>query len=184
MSNEELIAFLKKNPVGLAFAVLSLGLFGGWYYRGGEVPVTEAELAQKQTEGERYALNLTNSAQLQEQFDIVAAANKEIEERLVRASQINKNYQFFFKLEADSGAKLVGDPRQSALATVKGAKGAFVPVSFGVTVSGDYAQVLKFLQRLESGVHYCRVLSATCSVPLERNLPLTLSLNLDLLGVP
>jgi hypothetical protein len=185
MSNEELIAFVKKNPIGIVCGVLSLALFGGWYYRSGDVPEKEADLAQKQAEGERYALNLTAGLQLKEQFESLAAANKEIEHRLVRASQIGPNYQFFYKLESETGVKLT-DPRQSPLAAPRkdAAKAAYTPVAFNVVLSGDFTQVLNFLRRLESGAHYCRVLSATCSVASERSQPLNVNLTLELLGVP
>jgi hypothetical protein len=185
MSNEELIAFVKKNPIGIGCGALSLALFGGWYYRSGDVPAAEAELAQKQAEGERYALNLVNATQLPEQYEAVVAANKEIESRLVHASQLGKNYQFFYKLESESGVKIT-DPRQAAIAPPKkdAAKTAFSPVGYNVALSGDLSQVLNFLRRLESGAHYCRVTNITCTVPPERSLPLTVNVGLELLGLP
>ena len=185
MSNEELIAFVKKNPIGIVCGVLSLALFGGWYYRNGDVPEKEADLAQKQAEGERYALNLTAALQLKEQVDSLAVANKEVEARLVHANKLGPNLQFFFKLESETGVKLT-DPRQSPLAAPRkdAAKSAYTPVVFSVILSGDFAQVLNFLRRLESGAHYCRVLSATCSVASERSQPLNVNLTLELLGVP
>ena len=186
MSNEELIAFVKKNPIGIGCGVLSLALFGGWYYRSGDVPAEVQEVAQKSAEAQRYELNLNNAKQLQEQFDALVAANKEVDSRLVRASQLGKNVQFFFKLETESGAKLTTDPRQAPLSPPgkNAVKGAYSAVQFSVTVSGDLPQILGFLRRLESGVHYCRVLGGSCTVPQERSLPLTLSLTLELLGLP
>ena len=185
MSNEELIAFLKKNPIGIGCSVLSLALFGGWYYRSGDVPDKEADLAQKQAEGERYALNLVNALQLKDQFDSLVVANKEVESRLVHANRLGPNLQFFFKLESETGVKLT-DPRQSGLTAPKkdATKSAYTPVGFSVVLTGDFTQTLNFLRRLESGAHYCRVLSASCSVPQDRSLPLNVNLSLELLGVP
>lgn len=186
MSNEELLAFVKKNLVGTICGGLSLLALGGWYYRSGDVPTIEQEVAAKSAEAQRYELNLLNAKQLQEHVDALLAANKEIDSRLVRGSQLGRNVQFFYKLENESGAKLTTDPRQSPLAPPgkNAAKGAYTPVAFSVTVSGDLPQLLRFLRRLESGVHYCRVLGASCTVPQERSLPLTLNLSLELLGLP
>jgi hypothetical protein len=186
MSNEELIALIKKNPISVGCGVLSLLLFGGWYYRSGEVPSVEQQVKEKSEESQKYALNLTNAAQLQEQFDTLVAANKEVDNRLLRASQLGKNLQYFYKLETESGAKLITDPRQAPIpAPAKtGAKTVYSSVPFSVSVQGDLGQVLGFLRRLESGAHYCRVVSATCTVPQERSLPLTLTVSLELLGLP
>ena len=48
------------------------------------------------------------------------------------------------------------------------------------------AQLLLFLHHLESGAHYVRVLSGTCALnnSVKRDSPLTLSLSLELLGLP
>ena len=185
MSNEELIAFLKKNWIGAICFAVSVAAFGWWYYRSGDVPAKDQDLQQKSVEAQRYALNLNNSTQLQDQFDILVAANKEVAARLV-SKDIGKNIQYFYKLENESGAKLVTDPRQApAAGPAKGAvKGSYQPVQFTVAVQGDLSQVLGFLRRLESGAHYGRVLGATCTVPQERSLPLSLALSLELLGLP
>ena len=61
MTNEEVIAFVRKNPVSIGCGVLSLVLAGLSYWRSGQVPDSEAELMQKSAEGERYAANLKNA---------------------------------------------------------------------------------------------------------------------------
>jgi hypothetical protein len=186
MSNEALIALVKKNPVGVLCALLSLALFGGWYYRSGDVPDTEQVLQQKSAEAERYSANLSNASQLKEQFDLLVAANKEIDSRLLHARDSVSNIQYFYKLEKESGVKLTSDPRQAPISSQKkdAAKGACQPLAFSVSVQGDLTQVLNFLGRLESGAHYCRVLGFTCTAPQVRSQPLSVSMNLELLGLP
>ena len=185
MSNEELIALIKKNPISVACLVLSLALFGGWYYRNGEVPAKEQDLQQKSAEAQRYALNLTNATQLQEQYDALLVVNKEVAARLV-SKDIGKNYEYLYKIEGESGAKLSTDPRQSMPTPPKkdAPKTVYAAIPFSLSLQGDYAQLLAFLRRLESGAHYGRVLGATLSVPPERSMLLNLSLNFELLGLP
>lgn len=197
MSNEELYAFIKKNPIGVTCAVLSLVLVLAWFVRSGTcadllglelldaVPAAEKELGEKTKEAKGYETNAHYSAKMKEQLDALVAANKEIDARLVRASQLGANYQIFYRLISESGVKQV-DLRQIGVA--QGAKAAgktFVPVGFSVTVSGDFAQTIHFLRLLETGPRYCRVLTAGCSVPSgDRNGPCTLGLTVEFLGLP
>lgn len=183
MSNAELAAFVKKNPISIGSGVLSLLLAGAIYFFSGQVPEAETELGTKQAEGEKHAANLTNEKQLKEHYDALVAANKEIEHRLMRGSQTFANQQYFFKLEGETGTKLtaynpgpVGPPKPKA---------AFTSVPFGVTVQGTLPQLLDFLHRIESGEHYCRVLTFQLSGSgADKNAALNLALNLELLGLP
>ena len=143
------------------------------------------------TQGERIDANLKNGVQLADQYAAISAARKEIEARLIRPDELAKNLQFFYKLEADTGTKLV-DLRQNVLVPGKaGGKGktAYTGIVYAVAVRGDYSRLLDFLRRLESGQRYCRVMSATLigvsnGVEGSRGNDLTLNLGLELLGQP
>lgn len=184
MTKDELVALVRKNPIGVGCAVLSLALAGAIYYRSGQVPESEAELVQKSTEGERYAANLKSATQLQEHYDAIVAANKEIDARIVRYSQLAVNLRYFYKLESDTGVKLTTDPRISAPAAKKDPKAAFVAIPCNLSVQGTLPQLLSFLRRLESGTHYCRVLTVSLGGSANRSAPLNLTLTLELLGLP
>ncbi len=184
MTNQELMALLKKNPVGVGCGVLTLLLAVGLYFRSDSLPVAAADLEQKSAEGQRFAANLKNAAQLHEQLATITQAGNEIEGHLVRASELAKNLQFFYRLEAETGTKLI-ELRQQPVPIVKGgAKSMFVPVTFSVGLQGDYTQLLEFLRRLEHGAHYCRLVgTAIVGTSIERG-PLRLTLTVDLLGQP
>lgn len=187
MTNEELFALLKKNPIGVACGVLSIALGAGIYFRSDEVPAAEAELAQKTEEGSRLAANLQNAAQLKEQDEALTVAEKELESRLMHASQKLTNLQFFYKLESDTGVKMTANPSQGTLTPQPKSAGKTVysVVPFNITVQGTLVQLIDYLHRLESNARYCRVMSVTCGAPSsERGGPITLTLNLELLGVP
>lgn len=184
MSGDDLKVLVKKHPVSVGCGLLSLALAAGIYFRGGEIPDSDADLAARTADAERFATNIKNSAQLKEQLEALVAANKEIDARIIRAGQLGINNQYFFKLESETGTKLV-DFRQAPLQPVKGAKTVFTPVPFNVSVQGTLPQLFEFLHRLESGAHYCRVIGATCGIaPANRGGPMTLALNLELLGLP
>jgi hypothetical protein len=182
MTNEELLAVVKKHPVAVGSGVLSLILAVAIYFRSDAIPAATQELEAKSTEADRYAANLKNAARLKEQLDALVAANKEVDSRLVRISAQGTNSQFFYKLESESGVRLLNFQQT----TQTGAKsGSFVPVGFTVTAQGDLSQLLSFLNMLESGAHYARVMNASCTLTgPKRDAPLTLTLTLELLGQP
>jgi hypothetical protein len=186
MTKDDLVALVKKNPISFGCGALSLALIAGLYFRSGEIPAAEAELQQRSAEAERYALNLKNAAQLKEQLDEITAHNKTIESRMVRILDLPINQQYFRVLARDSGVNIMDFGQSTMGANVpKGAKAAYIPVGFKVSVQGTFPQVLNFLRTLESGTHYCRVLSATCGTnATNRATPLTLQLSLELLGLP
>jgi hypothetical protein len=187
ISQKQVIAFIKKNPIGFGCGALCLMLAAAMYYRSDLVPAAEAELEQQSSEAERLASNLKNAAQLQEQLDAMIAAGKQVEARLVQPGDLAKNQQYFYRLEAETGTKI--DCHQNGLSAEKDRKTLYLSVPYSVTVQGDYAQILNLLRRLESGAHYCRVLGATLvavggGAGEASDGALTLTLNLELLGQP
>ena len=185
MTNEQLMAAIKRRPLGVTCFLLSCALVAAIYFRHGALPEAEQLLAQKTDENQKIGLNVSYSAQLKDQTEAIEAFNKEIAARIIRASQLGNNTQYFYTLESDTGVKLL-DLRQTTPSIVaKPAKGSFLPVAFSITVQSDLNHVLTFLRQLENGTHYCRVLTATCSGnAATRSAPLTLALSLELLGTP
>lgn len=187
ITTEQISEFAKKNPVSVGCGVLIIALLATAYFRLELPGEAEAELEQKSNEAARLAANLKNATHLKEHFDGITNAQKQIEARLIQPKQLTTNSQYFYKLESETGAKLL-DLRQSALSSAarKEIKGAYVPTIFTLSVQGDYSQVLTFLRRLENGSHFCRVLTASCNTSSAERAggQLTLGVNLELLGFP
>jgi hypothetical protein len=189
ISNEQVTTFVKDNPVAVACAALAIVLGVGIYFRGNNIPEAERLLDEKSSLGQRIDANIKNGVQLPEQLAAITAARQEIEERLVHPDELAKNQQYFYKLEADTGIKLV-DLRQNPMPKIvaKGPKMNYVPVGYSVVVRGDYAKLLDFLRRLESGQRFCRVATANLNLggasDKDRAGDLTVSLGLELLGQP
>lgn len=184
MTNQELVAFIKKNPISVGCGVLCLAVGVAMYLRSDLFPTAETTLAEKSDLGQRYITNIKNSAQLQEQFDRVVAANKEIDSRVLRSNDLGVFSEFFYKLESDTGVKFREFRPNPPSGAAKG-KSAFVPVSFSITATGDMGQLLQFLRQLESGAQYARIMSAAFSVNNNtRSEPIMMALNLEVLGKP
>lgn len=184
MTNAELFAFVRKNPIGIGCGVVALALGGAIYFRADHIPEAEAELEQKSTEAERYKNNLKNATQLQEHYDAIVAVNKAIDARIVRASQYAKNLQYFYKLESETGVKLTTDPRIAPPAAKKDPKATYLSIPVSLSVQGNYPQLLECLRRLENGTHFCRVLNVSLASAADRNAVLSFTISLELLGLP
>jgi len=182
MTNQDLIAFVKKHPISIGCGLLSVLLAGAIYYRGAQVPDSEEQVQRMSEQSENYKANIKNGAQLKEQLDALVVANKEIERRLIHASQNLPNQQYFYQLQSDTGIKLVVLDQTTKTVAKPTGKNSFAPIGFLVSAQGTLPQILDFLRRLESGEHYCRVLTATCAS--SPNKTLTLSLSLEVLGLP
>lgn len=189
MTNQELLALVKKNPVSVGCGLLALALGVGFYFRSDQIPAVTAQLDQVSAEGRRLTANIRNAAQLAEQIAVLEEAGRKIAPRLVSAPELAKNLQYFYKLEADTGTKLL-DLRQlppAVAVSTKAPPAAYAGVGFALSVEGEYPALIEFLRRLENGTHYCRVLNAavtTTSGEVDRNGPLKLTLTLELLGQP
>jgi hypothetical protein len=187
MTNQELVALVRKNPVVVAGVVLALAFGMASYFRSDGIPTAEADRDAKNAEADRLALNIKHAAQLNEQLAALAAARDAIEPRLIHPGELATNLQYFYKLEAETGTKLVELHQNAPPPTRAPLKTLFNPVSFSLTVEGDYASVLTFLRRVEGGAHYCRVLSAvmrSTAPTADRNDAVRLALGLELLGTP
>jgi len=111
------------------------------------------------------------------------SSNAQTDSRLVSSADLATNLGYFYKMEADAGVKLL-DLRQASPAK-SAAKSTYLPVGYTVAVQGEYKKVITFLQKVETGDHFCRVLSASFSAkagePADTS-TITLSLSLELLG--
>jgi hypothetical protein len=189
MAGEQILATLKANPISVACGALALALGVGIYFRSDRVPEAEALLDQKASLGERIGANINNGVGLAEQTAALAAARQQIDSRLIHPDELAKNLQFFYKLEAETGTKLI-DLRQNANQPRGATRGkpGYIGVGYALTVRGDYIRLLDFLRRLESRQRFCRIMTASVAVngssPSERANELTLNLALELLGQP
>jgi hypothetical protein len=188
MNAANLTAIAKKHPVGTACLLITLGCGLALYLRGDIIAVSQAEYEARSSEAAKMINNVKAAPGMEEQLAEMEAFGKEVDGRLIKASQLAVNLQYFYKLEADNGVKLL-DLRQNSVSRT-GAKGAFTPVPFSLSAQGTYPQIMKFLGEIQNGRHFCRIVNATFtkagngSESSSANGQVNLSLNLELLGMP
>jgi len=183
MTNEQLFALVKKNPLSVGCGVLAILIGVVIYFRMDELPEAMTLLEQKIAEGERLNANVNNAAQLPEQLAAITEARAEIEKRLVRGIDLAQNLQYFYRLEADTGAKILSLRQNPSPPAKPGAKPGLGGVSFTVSFQGPYFTAMEFLRRLENGTHYSRFTAVGVAVSGNRAGPLTFSVSIELLGL-
>jgi hypothetical protein len=184
MSNEELIAFLKKNVIAVSCVLASIAIVVVIYLRSDELPDTEKVFNDNSQQAALLQANIEDSEHLEEQHASVVASVDKMNDRMIHVGQLAENLQYFYKLESDTGAKL--EPRQVPWIppSPNAPKTTYTPVTFSLTAQGTYAQELDLLRRLEGGEHYCRIL--TCNIhPIGegRGGAILMSLTIELLGI-
>jgi len=181
-------SYIQKYPVGTGAVIVSIVMLGA-------LSVRHLALAELQTvydnaaaEGQRLDANVTHAGQLDEQLKALEEANKSISERLVNPSDLAMNLQHFYKLEADTGVKLLDTHPVDIRGAKSTGKGVYAPVQYAVTLQGGYMRTLTFLRRLEHGVFFSRIISGSCSQAQsaqdKEGSDTTMSLTVELLGRP
>lgn len=191
MTGADLLAMIKKQPIGFACGVICLLCAALLYFRSDKIDESKAAYEAKSAEAAKILANVRNSEKLPVQVAEIQALSKDLDSRLVRASQLAVNLQYFYKLEAETEVKLL-DVRQNGIA--KGGKTLYTGISFSVSVQGTFKQVMSFLQKLENGPHFCHFTSVNFNKSGGGEAVragggpdlsgLTISINLELLGVP
>jgi hypothetical protein len=190
LTSKDLVVFLKKNPVAIGCGALSLILLAGSYLRSSQVSDLSDQLKQKEQEGQKILDDIRNGANLAEQYDALTATTKELDSRLVRASERARNQQYFYRLESDTGVKEnTLQPGAVAPPPLRGPKPIYTSIGYSVSVQGDFRQIINFMTGLESGQHFFRLTSGTVAregtrTAAEGTAPVNLTLNLEFLGLP
>jgi hypothetical protein len=185
MTNQEFLAFVRKNAISVSCVVASVVIGATIYLRSDLLPDAEKALAEKSKQGELIQANIEDSHQLTEQHASLVAANQAIANRMIRVGDVAVNLQYFYRLEADTGTKLT-DPRPLAWTPPpkNAPKTSYTPVGFAFTAQGSYGQIMDLLRRLENGEHYCRVIACNLRPTGEqRGSPLTITMSIELLGI-
>lgn len=157
MTGAHILALIKKQPIAFACGVVCLLCAVAFYFRMDAIDEARASFDARDKESKAVAQNARHATGLAEQVAEMQAAGKQVESRLVRASELANNLQLFYRLENETGVKLV-DVHQNPLTAAKPGtpKALFVPVSFSLTLQGTYTQAWSFLRRLETGPHFAR----------------------------
>jgi len=186
MNLAALKTYIKKYPVGTCAGLLALVMASALIVRHFDFAETQSAFDGSAAEGQKLESNITYGSQLEEQLKTVEEANRTIAGRLVNPSDLAINLQYFYKLEAETGVKLVDThPIDSRAPAKTAAKGLYTSVQYAVTLQGSYVRTLTFLRKLEHGAFFCRIISGNCAqaqTEQGKGGETSMSLTVELLG--
>jgi hypothetical protein len=187
--NTSTIVFIfKKHPLGFSAFGLALLLFIGTSVRSGSKEDFLLQVEEVTAKGQKLKNNLKYAAELDQQLTAISGASIEVTDRAIITAALATNLQYFYRIESDLGIEYT-DLRQGVPpAPVGGA--SFLSVPYNVSVQGTYTQLLEFIRRLETGVHFVRFKSTSLSpgrnvgesTPDPTNPVLALAISIDILG--
>ncbi|MFT3784050.1 MAG: hypothetical protein QM790_18745 [Nibricoccus sp.] len=160
MNSASIKELAKKYPIPIISLFVIVVTGAAYLYRASAVTELKSQCEDASRDVEKYLTNIANSAQLDEQLKQLAAANEEISARLVDPQNLAMILQYFYKLEAESGVKLLGTRPTGALQKSAALKGGYKIAQYDVSLQGSFPKVLTFLRKLEQGSCYCRITTA------------------------
>lgn len=192
MTGADLLALIKKQPLAFICGLIIIGCGAALFFPREAVTTAQATYEEKEKEFRKIDNNVRASAGLAEAAAEMEAAGKQFDARLVRAPQLANNLQFFYRLESDTGVKLL-DARQMPVPPPRPGerRGAYVPVPFQVAIQGTFADTHAFLRRLENGPHFVRFAQMTTAKystggdsTFSTGGALSITLTVEMLGTP
>ena len=191
MNVEAIVAKLKRYPVAVGCAVLVVVLIGVLYLRGSRISVLEEERNQMDREWKAIGENKLRAVELKTHLEKLNVIIDKIDERLMSVASKAINYQYFYKLEKNSGVRMgyLNQSETSGQAAQKGATNLelFQPITFKVTAEGTFKQILSFLYEMQHGNYLTIITYFSCSgiaaEDEEEQDLLNLSLTVQVLGV-
>jgi hypothetical protein len=178
--------FLKRYPIGISGLLLSVLVLGAYFLRSGRVSELESQLQDIEAKEHSILSEVQDAKSLSQQYSTIISATKELESRLLRGTDRARNQAYFYELEMETGVKEVG-LQPSGVTKTSGR--LYDKLSYSVSVTGDYRQILSFIGRVESGRHFYSLSSASVSGAGKSDasgngLTVSLTMNAELLGVP
>lgn len=161
MTGADIISKIKQYPIATVGFIAAVILAGAVYLRAGQIPQLETRKTTLQTEVTKIDTNLKNAIGLEQDVEKVTSLQKEIDSRLLDASQVAANQLYFYNLEQAAGVRLnLGALRQASAA--KQFEGITAMKSYRVStvdlvISGPYPNILDFLNRTLNGRFITRV---------------------------
>jgi hypothetical protein len=182
IKTKDVVAAIKRRPIIFVCGALALGSVLAIYFRMGVRDELQAKLAEREKVLLRLSNNAKFSAQLDAQLDALQKANSKIAAGALHVGDLARNQQLFYRLEAETGVKLIDLRQLSPAALAKGAPvTTYVAIPFTLTIHGDYAQIIDFLFRLDREATLARVTSGAIARPDEA--PQSLTMSVELLGL-
>lgn len=188
MTLQDLIEKIRRFPVPTACGAIIVVCFFAYYLRMNLLTDLTIENDEAQMQLQQVEQNVTYGRTLNADIALMNEKVTELDARIIKPAELATNMKYFYEIEAATHVT-IADLRQSVTPPAKGApKTILYPVDYSVEVNGRFDQTIAYLNELEHGRHFYRLQSFNLvrgrADGNAGTAPLTMSLNLQLLGWP
>lgn len=194
MNAQDLLDKCKSFPLASTTALVTIVLIAVIYVRGTGHDDLENEYNAALQEWDQIEANVfKNSVNLETHLETAKTISQDVKTRLVRPSELAKNFQYFYRLESATNVDIrtlqqepPAPPAKAKSDDEKKEKPLFSKVGYTMSSTGDYHEMLAFLYALEHGDHFYHLndFSLARSSEPENQGKITITMNFDLLGTP
>jgi len=166
MNFERLIEAIRKNLVIAISGVITATCMTVYVLHMDKKPDLESEIEQIEIRISTMLRNITNSAGLKEDLEVVKSQISELDERMFRPQELATNYNYFFNIETSTNVSL------SELKQVEIVKedvnrekhkmpnlivDAYVKIRYDMRANGTYQDLVHFMRTLEGGPSFYKL---------------------------
>jgi Tfp pilus assembly protein PilO len=188
MNAADLKTMAKKQPISVACGVIAVICGVVLYFSSDTVDEKKGLYDEAAKTAKAITTNVANSKDLPQQVEAMQHAVKDLDSRLIHASQLAINLQYFYRLESDTGVKMTEVHQGGAgLPRAGSGKANYTAIPFAVNIQGNFKQVLDFVQRVENGSRIARFNSVSFAKAVGENLgpdQFSVSMGIEFLGTP
>lgn len=182
MTTADLTEKFRRYPIPFVCGAIAFVCLVAFYFRVDLLSDLEARRNEVLDQRSQMDLNLVAGSSLQEHVVEMRSRFAALEERVVQPSELANNMNYFYQLESSTGVGLA-DLRQNVTSDKPAPKKQLGGVSYSVSLTGTFAQIIGYFDELENGSRYYRLRSFSLQRGRELNQSIVaLSLNLELLG--
>ncbi|RPF76034.1 MAG: hypothetical protein CBC31_009080 [Verrucomicrobia bacterium TMED71] len=160
MNFERLIETIRKNLVIAISGVVTATCMTVYVLHMDKKPDLESEIEQIDIRILTMLRNITNSASLEEDIEVVKSQISELDERMFQSQELATNYNYFFNIETSTNVSLselkqveivTEDVDQKKHKMPNPIVDAYVKIRYDMRVNGTYQDLVYFMRALEGG---------------------------------
>jgi Tfp pilus assembly protein PilO len=166
MNIQGLADFIRKNLVMAFSAIVMVGSMTLYLVHKDKNSLLDSEIEQVNIRISSMMKNIKNSKGLEADIESIEGKVEELNNRMFQAQELATNYNYFFNLEDETGIK-VSDIKQIGIAEEttdpkmkrmpKPVVNSYEKIRFHLKASGEYAEIVNFLRKLEGGPSFYRL---------------------------
>lgn len=174
--------FLRRNLFAVACSVTIVLLLASGWWLWHDLHTQEEILQARTGQGEAELETIAMSPLLREALAQTRTAVERINRNLAVESNLADNLWYFYKLEEQTKARIRGLNQLATSGPGQDNRAEYKPIPYTMEISGTFAQVMDFLQSLESGPRLVKVRGFTFRRGDNNSDTVVLQLDLTVLG--